>query len=96
MAECTFDSVIPIATNRTYIAAYYSSLGNYTGTLYGLKTAIMNTPLTALADGTDGLNGIYKYTNTPALPDSGYFSSNYWVDILLVLPVRWILKGISD
>jgi hypothetical protein len=79
-----FDSAIAITANTTYIAAYHSSLGNYTGTIFGLKTAITNTPLTALADGTDGLNGVYKYTNIPALPDSGYFSSNYWVDILLV------------
>jgi len=46
-----------------YIAAYHSSLGNYSATLYGLKTAITNGPLTALADSTLGLNGVFRYTD---------------------------------
>jgi len=78
-----FDAAIPIAANTTYIAAYYNSLGNYILTAYGLKTAVTNGPLTALADSTtDGFNGIFKYTNAPDLPDSGYLASNYWVDII--------------
>jgi hypothetical protein len=39
-----------------------------------------------LADGTDGIDGIFKYTSMPELPDSGYLSSNYWVDIIFVKP----------
>lgn len=78
-----FDSEIPIAANTTYIAAYHSSLGNYTATSYGLDTAITNGPLIALADSTDGVNGVFKYTDTPALPDSGYHANNYWVDIIV-------------
>lgn len=77
-----FAAAIPIAANTTYIAAYFSSLGNYTSTVFGLKTAIINPPLTALADSTDGINGLYKYTNIPALPDGGYQANNYWVDII--------------
>jgi hypothetical protein len=76
------DAAIPIVANTTYIAAYYSSLGNYILTAYGLKTAITNGPLIALADSTDGINGLFKYTSMPDLPDSGYLSSNYWVDII--------------
>jgi hypothetical protein len=81
-----FDTTIPITVNTTYIAAFYSSLGNYISTHYGLKTAVTNGPLTALADGTDGIDGIFKYTSMPELPDSGYLSSNYWVDIIFVKP----------
>jgi hypothetical protein len=77
-----FDTAASIAANTTYIAAYHSSLGNYISTIDGLKTAITNGPLTALADGTDGINGLYKYTNTPDLPDRGYLSSNYWIDVI--------------
>ena len=78
-----FDAAIPIAANTTYIAACYNSLGNYILTAYALKTAVTNGPLTALADSTtDGFNGIFKYTNAPDLPDSGYLASNYWVDII--------------
>jgi hypothetical protein len=77
-----FAAAIPITANTTYIAAYHSSLGNYISTPFGLKTAITNAPLTALADSTDGINGLYLYTSTPAFPDSGYQSSNYWVDVI--------------
>jgi len=83
-----FANAVPIVANKTYIAAYHSSLGNYVSTAFGLKTAITNAPLTALADSTDGINGLYKYTNTPALPDTGYLSSNYWVDVLEKINVK--------
>lgn len=77
-----FANAVPIAADTTYIAAYYSSLGNYFSTNYGLTTAIVNGPLIALADGTDGINGIFKYTITPDFPDSGWRSSNYWIDVI--------------
>jgi hypothetical protein len=78
-----FANAFPISANTIYIAAYYSSLGNYFSTNYGFKTAIVNAPLTALADSTAaGSNGIFKYTATAAFPDSGYLSSNYWVDVI--------------
>jgi len=78
-----FATAYPITANTIYIAAYHSSLGNYFSTLQGLKTAIVNAPLTALADSTSaGSNGIFKYTIAAAVPDSGYFSSNYWVDVI--------------
>ena len=83
-----FDTTVLIASNTTYIAAYFSPLGNYSSTVSGLKTEIINGPLTALADGEDGVNGLYKYTDTPALPDRGYNSSDYWVDIIFV-PGLW-------
>jgi Domain of unknown function (DUF4082) len=73
---------IAISANTTYIAACHSSLGNYISTAYGLNTAVTNGPLTALADGADGINGLYKYTNTPAFPGLGNLSNNYWVDIV--------------
>ena len=74
---------VPIKADTTYIACYFSSLGNYTSTTNGLKTAVTNGILTALADSTDGLNGLYKYTNTPSLPDSSHLSNNYWVDVIV-------------
>jgi hypothetical protein len=79
-----FDNAVQIVANTTYIAAYHSSLGNYSSTASGLKTEIINGPLTALADGEDGTNGLYKYTDSPCLPDNGYNSSDYWVDIIFV------------
>jgi hypothetical protein len=83
-----FTNAIPIVANKTYIAAYHSSLGNYTATIFGLQTAISNAPLTALADSTDGINGLYKYTRTPALPDTGYYHTNYWIDVLEKINIK--------
>ena len=77
-----FDADVHINANTTYIAAYHSSLGNYASTNFGFNTAVDNPPLTALADGADGINGLYKYTNTPAFPGLGYLSNNYWVDVV--------------
>jgi len=74
---------VPINANTTYIAAYYSSLGNYVSSADGLKTAVTNGVLTALADSTDGLNGLYKYTNQPTIPDSSHVANNYWVDVIV-------------
>jgi Domain of unknown function (DUF4082) len=74
---------VSINANTTYIAAYFSSLGNYVSTANGLKTAVTNGVLTALADSTDGLNGLYRYTNTPSIPDSSHVSNNYWVDVIV-------------
>ncbi len=77
------DVPVAINANTTYIAAYYSSLGNYVSTANGLKTAATNGILTALADSTDGLNGLYRYTNIPSRPDSSNKSNNYWVDVIV-------------
>lgn len=77
-----FATAVPITTYKTYIAAYHSSLGNYISTNYMFKKAIANGPLTALGDSTEGINGLYRYTYTPAVPDTGFRSSNYWVDVI--------------
>ena len=37
---------------------------------------------TALADGTDGVNGVYRYGTGGGFPTTGYQSSNYWVDVV--------------
>jgi Domain of unknown function (DUF4082) len=79
-----FPTAVPIKANTMYIAAYHSSLGNYSATFFGLKTAITNGPLTALADSTLGLNGVFRYTDILDFPIYGFQSSNYWVDVLVV------------
>jgi len=78
-----FPEPVPIKANTMYVAAYHSSLGNYCATFFGLKTAITNGPLTALADSTMGLNGVFKYTNILDFPIYGFESSNYWVDVVV-------------
>jgi hypothetical protein len=74
-------TAIAVTANTTYIAAYWSSAGTYVGTINGLATAVVNGNVTALADGTDGVNGLFRYTATPAVPNSGATQTNYWVDV---------------
>ena len=76
----SFSSPVSIAANTTYVAAYFSSAGNYCDTNNYFTAAVTNSPLTALADGTDGSNGVYSYTTSPGFPTSTYMKSNYWVD----------------
>ena len=57
-----------ISPQTTYIAAYWSSLGDYAADNGHFLFPRVNDPLTGLGDGTDGPNGIYQYTATPALP----------------------------
>ena len=80
--QVLFSSPVTITAGTTYVAAYFSSSGKYISTTNYFTTSVVNGPITALADGTDGSNGIYKYSTTPAFPSSTYQKSNYWVDAL--------------
>ncbi len=77
-----FPTPVPIVADQMYVAAYHSSLGNYSAEFYGLKKAITNGPLTALADSARGLNGVFRYTEILDFPIYGFKGSNYWVDVL--------------
>jgi hypothetical protein len=81
-----FTTPIAILANTTYVAAYFSPNGNYVSTINGLNTAIVNGNLTALASGTDGVNGVYNYANTPTFPTLSFQKSDYWVDIIFASP----------
>lgn len=80
--ELHFENAIAILPNTTYVVAYHSAAGNYTATDNYFNTAHITNPLTGLADGTDGPNGVYALSNLPAFPDSYYQQTNYWVDII--------------
>ena len=43
---------------------------------------VSNSPLTALRDGADGGNGVYRYGTGGGFPASTYQSTNYWVDLV--------------
>jgi hypothetical protein len=78
--QMDFPTAVPINANTTYTISYHSSNGTYSGQELGFSQAIVNSPLTGLQNGTDGANGVYRYTNVPARPTTGYRSSNYYVD----------------
>ena len=78
--QVTLASAVPIAANATYVASCHSSSGYYVATTAYFAQALTNGSLTALADGTDGANGVYKY-GASAFPTSTHASTNYWADV---------------
>jgi Domain of unknown function (DUF4082)/Concanavalin A-like lectin/glucanases superfamily/Bacterial Ig domain/Secretion system C-terminal sorting domain len=78
----TFTSPVAISANTTYVASYFSPSGRYASTNPYFSTATTNGYLTALANGTDGSNGVYLYSATGGFPISGFQSQNNWVDIV--------------
>ena len=80
--QVLFTSPITINAGVTYVASYYSSAGIYAYTNDYFLQPKVNGPLTALADGQDGPNGIYKYSPVAIFPDNTYRSTNYFVDVL--------------
>jgi hypothetical protein len=80
--QANLSSPLAINPNTTYIVSYLSSGGGYSFTDNFFTTATVNGPLKGLANGEDGPNGVYKYSNTAAFPTDTYQSSNYWVDIV--------------
>jgi hypothetical protein len=80
--QMLFSSPVAITAGVTYVASYFSPSGDYAATKPYFTTAVVNGPLRGLADGEDGLNGLYRYTTTSAFPNSSFQSSNYWVDVV--------------
>ncbi|MFI5130011.1 MAG: DUF4082 domain-containing protein, partial [Chitinophagales bacterium] len=80
--QVMFDSPISINAGVTYMASYYSSAGIYAYTNDYFLQPKVNGPLTALADGQDGANGVYKYSPSTIFPMDSYRSTNYFVDVL--------------
>jgi hypothetical protein len=77
-----FAAAVPISANTTYIASYFTSTGMYSITYPYFTTAVVASPLRALADGEDGGNGVFKYGG--GFPASTFQSANYWVDVLFI------------
>jgi hypothetical protein len=80
--QVNFTSPVAITANTTYIISYHSSSGYYSETVRGFSSSVVNGPLTALANGTDGGNGVYKYGASPVFPTESFRSTNYWVDLV--------------
>ena len=55
---------VAVAANTTYVASYYAPAGHYSVWENYFTSATTRGPLTALQNGTDGVNGVYKYGAT--------------------------------
>ncbi|HEY3016693.1 MAG TPA: DUF4082 domain-containing protein, partial [Nocardioides sp.] len=80
--QVLFPAPVAISANTTYVASYYAPVGRYALDEGYFAAAVTNGPLTALADGTDGPNGVYLYATGGGFPNQTYSSSNYWVDVV--------------
>jgi hypothetical protein len=80
--EVAFSSPVAINANTTYVISYHSGSGFYSASNPFFNNALEKPPLTGLQSGTDGPNGLYRYSGTPAFPNQNYQSSNYWVDVV--------------
>jgi len=80
--QVTFSTAVAIQANTTYMASYHTNVGNYSSTGGGLSSAADNAPLHALANGTDGPNGVFIYSAASAFPTQSFNATNYWVDVV--------------
>ncbi|MGY1694454.1 DUF4082 domain-containing protein [Geodermatophilus sp. SYSU D00814] len=78
--EVAFNQPVQVTAGTTYVVSYHTDSGYYSATARGLSEAVVRSPLTALADGADGPNGVYVYGASafPTRPGS----ANYWVDVV--------------
>jgi hypothetical protein len=82
--QVLFTSPVPVTAGTTYVASYHAPQGRYSVTESAFSTAATTRgPLSALANGTDGVNGVYRY-GAGGFPSSGYLASNYWVDVVFM------------
>ena len=77
---------VAIAANTTYVASYYTASGFYSSTRPYFTTSVYTPPLRALADGDGGGNGVYRYGTGGGFPTSTFNSTNYWVDVIFMIP----------
>ena len=61
--QATLPSPVAVTAGTTYIASYFTPTRYAVSSNY-FTTATTRGPLTALANGTDGGNGLYRYTAT--------------------------------
>lgn len=80
--QASFASPVAISANTTYVVSYFAPKGSYSSNSNYFTAAVDKGPLHALADGSDGGNGVYRYGNT-AFPTDSWNKSNYWVDVVM-------------
>ncbi|MDX6452423.1 MAG: hypothetical protein QOH16_2472, partial [Gaiellaceae bacterium] len=79
--QVTFASPVAINPNTTYVASYFTASGNYAADRpFFAAHSVDVPPLHALADGTDGPNGVYA--SGGGFPTSSFQASNYYVDVI--------------
>jgi Domain of unknown function (DUF4082)/Bacterial Ig-like domain/Bacterial Ig domain len=85
--QVTFATPVAITAGTIYVASYHTNVGRYAAdNSFFATVGVDNVPLHALSNAAGGGNGVYRYSATPAFPDSTFQSTNYWVDLVFTTP----------
>ena len=76
----SFSAPVAINANTTYVVSYHAPAGRYAVNFDYFTGSHSRGPLTALADGAAGGNGLYRY-GAAGFPGASWRSANYWVDV---------------
>jgi hypothetical protein len=81
--QASFASPVAVTAGTTYVVSYFAPVGRYAKNAnYFKSSSTTSGPLTALRNGLDGANGVYRYSTTSAFPTTSRQASNYWVDVV--------------
>ncbi len=92
--QASFTAPIAVTANQTYVVSYFAPSGHYSADPFAFNQAgVDNPPLHALANGVDGLNGVYLYTSSGGFPSSSALATNYWVDVVFTSSSTYRISG---
>jgi hypothetical protein len=80
--QMALSSPVAISANTTYVVSYHTTVGNYSFDTNYFGSAVVNGPLTALADGAAGGNGVFLSGAGGVFPTQTFNAANYWVDVV--------------
>ncbi len=96
--QVNFSSPVAITANTVYIVSYYAPNGHYSDDSYTfLQSGVDNPPLHALANGADGPNEVFFYTQSASggFPNqSNNLAGNFWVDLVYTSSNTYALSGV--
>jgi hypothetical protein len=78
--QASFGTPVNVTAGTTYIASYFTPVGNYSADGNYFANATDNTPLHAPSSASAGGNGVYAYGG--GFPNSSFNATNYWVDVV--------------
>jgi hypothetical protein len=82
--ELAFSTPVAVTAGTVYTASYWVPNGHYSLSSGDFANAHTSGPLQALANGEAG-NGVFR-AGSSGFPDQSWNASNYWVDIVFVVP----------
>jgi hypothetical protein len=81
--QVNFSSPVAISANTVYVASYHTNVGHYSDDKnYFAGKGVDNPPLHLLQNGASGADGVFAYGSASGFPSQGWYSSNYWVDVV--------------